>query len=162
MRLAPLGRFPPLLGLLSAVAGGNPGSSWALGSARPRAVCGREADGDPASAPAAAVARHVRLRGPRLRRDGGETCLCAAGPAEPVEPELPGSSPAAAPHPGQPVCPPACREGGREKREPRASAASWRSVPGPASPVRGVPGLPRGSGAVLAARKLPLVVGVGW
>lgn len=37
-----------------------------------------------------------------------EACPCTAGPAEPVEPELPGSLPAAAPHPGQRVCPATC------------------------------------------------------
>lgn len=143
MCLAPLGRFPPLLGLLSAVAGGNPGSSWALGSARPRAACRRAADGDPALAPAAAAARHGRLRAPACGGTGGDmsvrqgrlsrwsrSCLAARPPLRPIQ-----------------VSPSARLPAGRE---PRASAASWRSVPGPAS-RGGVPGLPRGSGGALAA-----------
>lgn len=72
--LARLGRFPPLLGLRSAVPGGNPGSSWASGSARPRAVraggrwgcrLGPGCGGSPVCSAA----------GPRLRRDGGDVSV---------------------------------------------------------------------------------------
>lgn len=148
MRLAPLGRFPPLLGLLSAVPGGNPGSSWALGSARPRAVCGRVADGDPALAPAAAVARHVRLRGPRLQRDGGRrvcarqgrlsrwsrSCLAARPLLRPIQ-----------------VSPSARLPAGREGAERAACLSSILAQRAGSCQPRGVPRLPRGWGAVLAA-----------
>lgn len=98
------------------------------------------ADGDPALAPAAAVARHgMAGSGAPACGGTGQTCLCSAGPAEPVEPELPGSSPTAAPHPGQPVCPPACRQGGSRVPQQHPGAAC-RVLPAP-----------RGSGALLAA-----------
>ncbi|KAM9611077.1 uncharacterized protein ACIBXB_022508 [Morphnus guianensis] len=104
------------------------------------------ADGNPASAPAVAGSLARPASGPPPTACQGETCPCAAGPAEPVEPELPGSPPAAAPHPGQPVCPAACREGAACLGSARAQrAGSCRR--------QGVPGLPRGSGRGAGSRR---------
>lgn len=100
--------------------------------------------------------------GPPPAAGRGQTSLCAAGPAEPVEPELPGSSPAAAPHPGQPVCPPACREGGsRESRVPQQHpGAACRVLPA-AGRAEAPAGLGSGAGSH-CSREPALVVRVGW
>lgn len=136
----------------------HPGGSWALGSTRPGAACGRAADGDPALALAAAgiPARPASGPPPAVRR--WETCPCAAGPAEPVEPELAGSPPAAAPHPGQPVCPVA-------RRGRAACLGSARAQRAGSCQLWGLLGLPRGSGKGYGSRRsreLAPAVGGGW
>lgn len=146
--LAPLGRFPPLLALLSAVPGGSPGSSWALGSARRRAVRGR-AGGRWGSRLGPGCSPACSAPGPRPRRDGGRrvcarqgrlsrwsrSCLAARPLLRPIQ-----------------VSPSARLPAGRERERERAACLSsiLAQRAGSCQP-RGVPGLPRGSGAVLAA-----------
>lgn len=102
----------------------------------------------------ALVARHGRLGAPPAA-GRGRTCLCAAGPAEPVEPELPGSSPAAAPHPGQPVC----RQGGSRVPQQHPGAACR------VLPAAGRAGAPAGLGSAAGShrsREPAPVLGAGW